>query len=395
MSDPYRLADRLWDVLRRSRDAEVERIEQQIQARRLVGLEGEVGVGKSMLLARLRGRQQQAGAFPAFVNLDDAWGIGRTAWLFFYAAAAAISGPAMSHLVALDEPLMPSGSRSAGFTIHNLFGSEITDAILHGSTLPDDDELLTQAIEIFGKLDVLLVIDHLDAPKRSARHPLDVHRLLWQVRGVHQRTRGLRLCLCGRPEAARAAHAKDGAFYGDGIWITVSPPALDVWLRVAADAWPQLNRAAMLSRLEAILKVTHQQPGSTVAMLAQDPRLSVLDAEQAAAREYERAADIALEQARSVHRLGAHLLLQLAQRQGPYAAVPGGRTEVTRALRALRTAGLVTRHGRGDWRLTEPLLGAALVSPLYRELGALTDDDDDELTGLHTDDAGTPVGENR
>jgi hypothetical protein len=147
----------------------------------------------------------------------------------------------------------------------------------------------------------------------------------------------------------------------------------------------------MVGRLEAILKVTHQQPASTVGMLAQDPRLSVLDAEQAAAREFERAADIALEQARSVHRLGAHLLLELAQRQGPYAAVPGGRTEVTRALRALRIAGLVTRHGRGDWRLTEPLLGAALVSPLYRELDALTEDD--ELPDWDTVDAAAPVAE--
>lgn len=392
MSDAYSVADRLWDALRCHRDAEVERIEQQIQARRLVGLEGEVGVGKSMLLSRLQGRQNQAGTFPAVVNLDGAWGIGRTAWLFFYAAAAAISGPAMSHLVALDESLMPSRSRSAGFTIHNLFGSEITDAVLHGSTLPDDDDLLTHAIEVYGALsDVLLIIDHLDAPKRSARHPVDVDQLLWQVRGVHQRTRGLRLCLCGRPDAARGAHGKDGAFYGDGIWITVSPPARDVWLRVAADAWPQLNRAAMVGRVEAILKVTHQQPASTVAMFAQDPRRSVLDAEQAAARAFERAADIALEQARSVHRLGAHLLLELAQRQGPYAAVPGGRTEVTRALRALRTAGLVTRHGRGDWRLTEPLLGAALVSPLYRELGALTEDD--ELPEWASDQDGTPVRE--
>jgi hypothetical protein len=392
MSDAYSVADRLWDALRRYRDAEVERIEQQIQARRLVGLEGEVGVGKSMLLSRLQGRRNHVGAFPAVVNLDGAWGIGRTAWLFFYAAAAAISGPAMSHLVALDESLMPSGSRSAGVMIHNLFGSEITDAVLHGSTLPDDDDLLTQAIEVYGALtDVLLIIDHLDAPKRSARHPLDVDQLLWQIRGVHQRNRGLRLCLCGRPDAARAAHGKDGAFYDDGIWITVSPPARDVWLRVAADAWPQLNRPAIVGRVEAILKVTDRQPASTVAMFAQDPRPSVLDAEQAAARAFERAADIALAQARSVHRLGAHLLLELAQRQGPYAAVPGGRTEVTRALRALRTAGLVTRHGRGDWRLTEPLLGAALVLPQHRELGALTEDD--ELPEWEIDQLGTPVSD--
>lgn len=126
-------------------------------------------------------------------------------------------------------------------------------------------------------------------------------------------------------------------------------------------------------------------------MRAQDPRLSVLDAEQAAAREFERAADVALEQARSVHRLDVHVLLELAHRQGPYAAVPGGRTEVTRASRAPRTAGLVTRHRRGDWRLTEPLLGAALVSPLYRDLGALTAIDD--LPEWDADRDGAPVAE--
>jgi hypothetical protein len=43
------------------------------------------------------------------------------------------------------------------------------------------------------------------------------------------------------------------------------------------------------------------------------------------------------------------------------------------------------------WRLTEPLLGAALVSPLYRELRALTEDD--ERPEWDSDQAGTPVTE--
>lgn len=371
MPDTRITRDKLWELLGDCRTDEANRINQQIDQRRFVGLEGEAAVGKSMVLTRvLASRYVDVRSHPGVVDLDGAWGIGRTAWLFFHAAAEAIAGPvALSHLEALDEGLMPSSSRRAGFTIHNLFGSEIADAVLHGSTLKDDRSLLTRAVDIFEDIvDVVLVIDHLEAPSRSPRHPVDIEQLLWQLRSVHQRNASMRICLCGRREAAEDARRESAAFYSDGIWLTITPPTKDVWEYVARAAWPTLDPEALRGRVEQILKLTHAQPASTIAVFAQDVGLTPLDAEQRAAEEFNTAATASLEHARSLHRLGAHLFYEIAQGQRPYSAVPGGKTEVTRALSALRAAGLLTSLGRGSWRLTEPLIGPALLGPWYDAL---------------------------
>ena len=381
MPDPKITPDELWEVLGDYRADEAKRINQQIDQRRFVGLEGEAGVGKSMVLRRvLASRYVEARSRPGVVDLDGAWGIGRTAWLFFHAAAEAIAGPvALSHLEALDEGLMPSSSRRAGFTIHKLLGSEIADAVLHGSTLKDDRSLLTQAVDVFEEIvDVVLVIDHLEAPSRSPRHPVDIEQLLWQLRSVHQRNGSMRICLCGRREAAEDARRESAAFYSDGIWLTITPPTKDVWQYVARAAWPTLELDTLRGRVEQILKLTHGQPASTIAVLTQDVDLTPLEAEHRAAEEFTGAAQASLEHARSLHRLGAHLFYEIAQGQRPYSAVPGGKTEVTRALSALRAAGLLVSHGRGRWRLTEPLIGPALLGPWHDALNKAQRDSFDE-----------------
>src|SRR2546421_438489 len=99
----------------------------------------------------------------AGITRDELWEV-----LADYRAGEAIAGPvALSHLEALDEGLMPSPGRRAGFIIHNLLGAEIAEAVLHGSTVQDDRSLLTRAVDIFeGIADVLLFIDHLEAPSR-------------------------------------------------------------------------------------------------------------------------------------------------------------------------------------------------------------------------------------
>jgi hypothetical protein len=354
--------EEIWQALRDYRAGEAARVAEQLAERRFVGLQGEAGVGKSMVLRRAvyTGR-----AGVGFVDLDGAWGVGQTAWLFFHAAAEAVAGPvALSHLAALDEGLMPASSRRAGFALHNLLGSDIANEVLSGSTLPDDVALLGQAVEVFAELsDVLLVIDHLEAPGRSPRHPLDIEQLLWELRSVHQHNPSMRLCVCGRSQVIEQARGRTAAFYRDGIWLTIRVPAAEVWNYVGKTAWPTMDDVAIERRVAAILKLTDGQPASMIALIAQDVRLTPLDAEERAAEEFSGTAQAAIEHARSLHRLGAHLLLEVAQGQGPYAAVPGGGTDVTRALRALRKAGLLTKAGRGDWRLTEPLLGAALLAP--------------------------------
>jgi hypothetical protein len=346
---------------------EAEQIERQLQQRRFVGLVGDVGVGKSMLLGNVQTLWGLGSvSYPAVVDLDGAWGIGRTAWLFFHAAAISIAGPSMSHLAALDEALMPSASRRAGFALHDRFGSEIAQRVLKDQTLPDEPEVLNESIRAFSELDgATLFIDHLEAPGRSRRHPVDVEQLLWQLRSVHQQNPSMRLCVCTRTDAAKLARGRQAPFYEDGIWLTVGPPDREIWEKVSADAWPDMDRATLRRRLGEVLAVTRGQPASTITTISQDVRLSSLEAEQRAAEEFALAAAAWIEHARSLHRLGVHVLVQIAKGEPPYAS--GGRTEITRALKALRNAGLVTNVARGEWQLTEPLIASALHNPAFRD----------------------------
>lgn len=384
MLNPPITHDELWQILDDYREHEAMRIGEQLSNRRFVGLRGDAGVGKTRLLRRVLVRRQMRNiGHVGAVDLDGAWGVGRTAWLFFHAAATALVGPmAMSHLVAgLDEGLMPARSRRARFDIFNLLADErLVDAVLNRTTLEDDETLLPQAINVFGQLeDTVLAIDHLEAPGLPPRHPVDLDHLLWQIRSVHQRNPTLRVCLCGRSEAADHVRSEDAAFYNDGIWLTITPPGADVWQHVARAAWRKPNNR----RLESILELTEGQPASTIALLARDTSISIADVIAQTTDAFATTADRTVQHARSLHRLGAHLLMVIARNERPYSAVPGGRAEVTRALAALRAAGLVSKRGRGEWRLTEPLVAIALARPeldlLRGELEPPTDEPSDTL----------------
>jgi hypothetical protein len=361
MADPTLTRGELAERLRIARLPEAQDIARQLDRRRFVGLEGEAGVGKTVLLhwvsallaldRRLR---------PAHVDLDGAWGIGRTAWLLGCAAGQALAGPAAwSQLRAgFDDVLLSSQGRRARFELHQLLGDKFADDVVRGETTDDDRARIDTAIAAFGHIsDVALVIDHLEAPGLSVRHPLDVEQLLWQVRGVHQQTPSMHLCVCSRPHAAEAARADTAAFYEDGVWLSIGAPDRATWATVVTDAWGNTD----VRRLDEILQITRGQPANTLALVAQPHTLSVSEAATRVGEDLADAADRAAQHARSLHRLGVHLLVAIARRQRPYSAVPGGRAEVPRALAALRAAGLITKHGRGEWRLTDPLLARGLI----------------------------------
>jgi hypothetical protein len=66
----------------------------------------------------------------------------------------------------------------------------------------------------------------------------------------------------------------------------------------------------------------------------------------------------ALEHARTLHRLGAQVLVEIAHGRKPYGQPGLGSRpqEINRALQRLHSAGLPTNHGHGAWSVTNPLL---------------------------------------
>ena len=61
-----------------------------------------------------------------------------------------------------------------------------------------------------------------------------------------------------------------------------------------------------------------------------------------------------LERIRRSHKLGLLIAERIARGQPVYSGLARG--AVRRALEALRDAGIIESHGRGEWRLSNPLL---------------------------------------
>jgi hypothetical protein len=65
-----------------------------------------------------------------------------------------------------------------------------------------------------------------------------------------------------------------------------------------------------------------------------------------------------LENARSLHRFGARLIVAIARAQPPYAAIPGKAIsrEINRALIVLALAELIHQPKPPTWQVTDPLV---------------------------------------
>ena len=76
-----------------------------------------------------------------------------------------------------------------------------------------------------------------------------------------------------------------------------------------------------------------------------------------------------MQHARSVHRLGAHLLLAIVQGHGPYEATPEiAASEIAPAMTRLHLNGLVRRTGPREWASADPRVGWALGADRGNEL---------------------------
>jgi DNA-binding CsgD family transcriptional regulator len=185
------------------------------------------------------------------------------------------------------------------------------------------------------------------------------------VRSGGQYTPNLHLLVCTRGPAQDLAAGADAAYRLDGRWLTLDPPSPEVF----SDA----TRAdEALCRL--VHARTHGHPRATVELLEElqrkDQRLSDIDSLIGAMAE--RHSDLArryIQHARSVHRLGAHLLLAIVQGLGPYEATPEiAASEIAPAMTRLHLNGLVRRTGPREWASADPRVAWALGASRSYEL---------------------------
>lgn len=351
----------LVERLDRARSADVEAIARSIADNRVVGITGPAETGKSVLVRRaVAPIGLQGETAVVHVNLEGVYSPRQLTRRWLRALAKAAAGPiAFSHIASLPRDAWPGKTRRADHRVRDVLGSDYALAFdqVHGPRSKGGDEDIAVALGATARLvqtvRVILVIDHLEAPELS--RALDVRALLWPVRELSQRERGLTVTLVGRRGAIDLASDSDGAFFGAGTWMTIEAPRAEVW-REALNKWKALPAALQQTGGHVVSTLLLAQRAWETTDVGREFTELAVEQSGLAARSVQHAA--------SVHRLGPVLLRGIANNQGPYEAIPDALTrDIAAAAQRLELAGLVHRVQRGNWRVVNPLVAQALYDP--------------------------------
>lgn len=360
----------LQGALSEARHNDRARVEEGLRSFGVTGVHGEPEVGVTSVVAGAIGRRSHIRVdLDGAASEDDvaamlARGLAQTVIGrrdFSLLAAPAIA-PTSVHRAYIDFAER-AGERVAAFAV----ADQPTDFV-------DVIEILEAIERVQGSVAVppILWIDHLQAPLLTSRHPVDVDALLWNVRSLHQRT-GLQIVLSGSSAATRIAYGQEGAFYGDGVWVTLGRPGTDVWQTVARAPFDVPPPPAWVAEM---VDITHAHPATMLLALAlrdEVPQFARTPVElwQLMLSLDDGLVGRAVQHARSLHRLGAAVLDRIAHGVRPY---EGARTKAeqndrNRALRRLYEGGLITQPGPRSWEVTNPLLAGRLRRELPFTVG--------------------------
>lgn len=390
--DPARIA------LAGARIEEARRIRDAVLRERVVGVLGEAEVGKTQTV-----RQALAGAGQRTLYLDLRWAASEQHVGFLLAGQIAEAILPRTELRLLAERAglpttdaglptaaagrsadaglgpaaagLPPSIESARARLSEILGGGLQEAM---RAWPSGRYGWPEALESLEALcerqEVLLWLDHLEAPRLTFRHPLKVAPLLWSLSELVERCQGLRLLICGREGAGADALGARAAFHGRGLWLTMQAPCVAEWKAAARQLGVQAEIAAELARLTEGHPRTMLLALSKLAEQAgQTPGAGEKPIRSAAAKELlnelaahdDGLASRTIEHARSLHRLGGQVLAQAALGQRPYASAQRGTTttqDLSKALTRLRLAGLL-RHER-RWSVVNPLVALRLRAAL-------------------------------
>jgi DNA-binding CsgD family transcriptional regulator len=352
-----------------ARGAAVERIAQTAEEQSFTGIVGEADIGKTALLHAALDALRDSWTIVT-IDLDGAWSPNRLAWRWARELARSVAGSVViSHLDALDRTMWPASTRAAILRVSSELGSDVAQLAEaqqppRGVGKPDVmDGPAVATLELASRRRLLLVIDHLEAPRAAGLKSPDSEQLLWRLRARGQYERNFHLLVCARPPARDLAAGPSAAYHLDGRWLTLEAPTAG-----------ELSQAtgADLATAEAVYARTAGHPRASIEVLTELARLPLkerppVDATIAAIAD--RHVDLtrrSVQHARAVHRLGGHLLQAIAQGFGPYQATREiGAGEISDAMTRLHLNGLVRRAGPRDWAPSDPRvewnLGGATV----------------------------------
>jgi uncharacterized protein len=263
-------------------------------------------------------------------------------------------------------------------------GEELEIAFHPGLAARDPERYLDYALALPGRIAkadrkaVVVFFDEFQEIASSQKPYGDPDQLTKRMRAIFQRTEGVSYMFAGSIEhlmrdlftPTRRALSQFGSFH------QLRPIDAEAWgnglhERFAADdcviADDALTRLVELGELHprATMMIAQKTHLTAVLLESHDIDASLVEQGYLAALEGDRAShEQTLERIRQAHRLGLEVARRIARSDPVYSGLPRG--AVRRALEELRDAAIIESHGRGDWRLTNPLFKRYL-----RELGPL------------------------
>jgi hypothetical protein len=343
-------------ALAAARSGEARRIRAAVAADRVLGVFGEAEVGKTQTI-----RQALAASGLRVLRLDLRWAASEEHVGFMLACGmASVLAPGLELPRLARGGALPAEVEEARSRLLEILGGGLQEALRRW---PSGRFRLPAALESLDLLaqsqEVLLWVDHLEAPRLSFRHPLKVGPLLWSVGELVERSGGLRLLLSGREAARAEVDGPCAPFEGHGRQLSLQAPDAGTWREAAQILGVSAGHAEDLARLTA------GHPRTMLLALARIAGEEAPPVPEEVLRELAARDDgleaRAMEHACSLHRLGGQVLTQAALGQRPYASTQRGTTttqDLSKALKRLRLAGLL-RHG-DRWSVVNPLLAMRL-----------------------------------
>ncbi len=344
-------------ALAASRGGEARRIADALMTQSVVGVLGEAEVGKTQTirqaLSTLDGEVR-----IIYLDLDGAASDEHVGFLLAkQVARILLAGADLSLLTAgALVPTRVEGSRVALAEILGTHGME--EALREWPSGHYGSVAALNGVEALAEQeDLVLWIDHVEAPRLTPRHPVKVDRLLWGIRELGQRKQRVHVVVSAREGAASQVTGPRAAFHQQGQWMSLDVPTPSMWREVADHLEVPMRTAQEL----AVLTQGHPQTMllalATVKLADNRQRSRAEKVLGELAAHDDGLAARAFQHARSLHRLGGQVLLQVARAQRPYGAAQRGSAtsqEISKVLARLRLAGLLRRADR--WAVVNPLV---------------------------------------